>query len=101
MTKYQFVGLDFAFTDPRSVSASLRGYGNGLSENYNRFYDKMRRRYPSMPLETINHTYHLKRQRIDIFKQRMRGALRVIGPWIKHGLVLVLGIAIGSSLGRL
>jgi hypothetical protein len=101
MTEYQFVGLDFAFTDPRSVAASLRGCGNGLAENYDRFYEKMHRRYPLMTLEAINHTYHLKRQRIDIFKQRMRGALRVIGPYIGHGLVLILGTTIGFSLGRL
>jgi hypothetical protein len=40
MKKYQFVGLDFAFTDPRSVAASLCGCGNGISENYDRYYKK-------------------------------------------------------------
>jgi hypothetical protein len=99
LTKYQFVGLDFAWSDPRSVSACLRGYGNGLAENYNRYYERMHHRYPAMPLETINCQYHLKRQRIGHIQQRIQYAVwQILVPCAKNTPVLLLGIVIGILL---
>lgn len=99
MTKYQFVGVDFAWSDPRSVSAYLRGYGDGLGENYDRFYERMRRRYPSMPLETLNLTYRLRRQRIDAIMRRIQYAVsHIVAPWLKFASTVSIGVVIGYSL---
>ena len=90
------LGIDFAFLDSRSLNAQLHGYGDGRGERYDRFYERMIRLYPTMPLETLNRIYHLKCQRIERMILRMQNVLRHPAiAYLRYASTFLLGIYCG------
>lgn len=48
--------MDFAWQDPKSVSAMIRGHGDGRERHWHRFV----RKHPDMEMEDLMVLYHRK-----------------------------------------
>lgn len=57
--------VDYAFRDPRSIAAQLRGHGDGAEFDWLQFRDNMLREHPGLDDSEITALYRAARQDRD------------------------------------